>query len=230
MTKKKVKVRVKKRKLKVGRILICLLILGLIIFLFYFLTKLPIRNIYVIDNKIVPENIILRESSLDKYPSFIGTSSKKIINSLKKDNYIKNVKVKKKFWGKVYLYIEEKKIICIYDNKLLLEDSSMQDNIYNIHSYPRLISVITSVYDDFVSSFIKVDDKILYQISEIEYAPNEVDGERFRLYMDDGNLVYITLSKIKKINKYNSIYSSMEGKKGIIYLDSGDYIELKENE
>ena len=46
--------------------------------------------------------------------------------------------------------------------------------------------------------------------------------------MNDGNLVYITLTKITKINKYNSIYSEMEGKKGIIYLDSGDYIEVKE--
>ena len=47
--------------------------------------------------------------------------------------------------------------------------------------------------------------------------------------MDDGNLVYITLNRITKINKYNSIYSSMDGKKGIIYLDSGDYVEIKEN-
>ena len=46
--------------------------------------------------------------------------------------------------------------------------------------------------------------------------------------MNDGNLVYITLPKIAKINKYNSIYSGLEGKKGIIYLDSGDYVEVKE--
>ena len=46
--------------------------------------------------------------------------------------------------------------------------------------------------------------------------------------MNDGNLVYVTLPKITKINKYNSIYSGLEGKKGIIYLDSGDYVEVKE--
>ena len=46
--------------------------------------------------------------------------------------------------------------------------------------------------------------------------------------MNDGNQVYITLGKVTKINKYNSIYSRLEGKKGIIYLDSGDYIEVKE--
>ena len=64
-----------------------------------------------------------------------------------------------------------------------------------------------------------------YYISK--YVPNEVDKERFILYMVDSNYVYITLSKIEKINKYNSIVKELEGKKGIIYLDSGDYVEIK---
>ena len=45
--------------------------------------------------------------------------------------------------------------------------------------------------------------------------------------MTDSNYVYITLSKIEKINKYNSIIQKLENKKGIIYLDSGDYVEIK---
>lgn len=74
---------------------------------------------------------------------------------------------------------------------------------------------------------ILVNNDILAKISEITYVPNEVDQERFTFQMNDGNLVYITLSKITKVNKYNSIYSKMEGKNGIIYLDSGDYIEFR---
>ena len=45
--------------------------------------------------------------------------------------------------------------------------------------------------------------------------------------MTDSKYVYITLSKIEKINKYNSIVQELENKKGIIYLDSGDYVEIK---
>ena len=74
---------------------------------------------------------------------------------------------------------------------------------------------------------IKIDKDILLKISHIEYSPNEVDKERFLLYMTDANYVYITLSKIEKINKYNSIVQELENKKGIIYLDSGDYVEIK---
>ena len=169
-------------------------------------------------------------SGIKNYPSFIGTSKKSIINNIKTNKYIKSVKVEKKLWGKIYIHIEEKKILCIYDNKLLLEDKSLEDNVYDIYSYPTLISDITDVFDKFVDKFSKVSNEALYQISEIEYTPNEVDNERFSLMMDDGNLVYITLNRASKINKYNSIYSSMNGKKGIVYLDSGDYVEIKENE
>ena len=230
MTKKKVKVRVKKRKLKIGRILLCLLVLIIIGLSFYFIRKLPIKNIYIIGNNIVPEYDILEISGIKNYPSFIDSSKKDIIKNIIINEYIKSVKVDKKLWGKIYIYIEEKKILCNYNDKLLLEDSTLVDNNYNIYSYPTLISDITSIFDKFVNKFSKIDSKVLFQISEIEYIPNEVDGERFSLMMDDGNLVYITLNKANKINKYNSIYSSMEGKKGIIYLDSGDYVEIKENE
>ena len=46
--------------------------------------------------------------------------------------------------------------------------------------------------------------------------------------MTDYNYVYINLSKIDKINKYNSIVQKLANKKGIIYLDSGDYVEIKD--
>lgn len=229
MTKKKVKVKVKKRKLKLGRVLICLFILSIFGLGIYYIFKLPIKNIYVVGNKIIPEKEILNVSGISKYPSFLATSKNSIIEKLQKNEYIKSIKVQKKFWGKIYLYINEKKVLCIYNDKLLLEDYSLLNNKYNMYSYPILISDITNIKEKFVNSFNKVNDEVLYQISEIQWAPNEVDNERFMLMMDDGNLVYITLNKIKKLNKYNNIYSSMEGKRGIIYLDSGDYIEIKEN-
>lgn len=83
----------------------------------------------------------------------------------------------------------------------------------------------SSEYDYFIKKISKVDSNILLKISEIEYAKVDVDKQRFLLYMNDGNYVYITLSKIDNLNKYEEIYNSLEGKKGIIYLDSGNYFE-----
>ena len=72
-----------------------------------------------------------------------------------------------------------------------------------------------------------VDREILRQVSEIEYTPTSVDDERFLLYMNDGNLVYVTLTKIDKLNRYNDIRDKIGDKTGTIYLDAGNYMEIK---
>ena len=226
--KTKIKVKVKKRKLKLKRIFICLILLLIIVLLFLLIKNVPIKNIYIIGNNILSDKEIIEISQISNYPSFIDTSKKDIIKRLEKNNYIKKVEVEKKFFNKIYIYITENKIISIYNNKLLLENGKEVENIYDIHTAPILISDISNIKEEYFKNFSKINDDILLKVSEIEYSPNEVDTERFALRMDDGNLVYITLNKITKINKYNSIYSELEGKKGIIYLDSGDYIEVKE--
>ena len=71
------------------------------------------------------------------------------------------------------------------------------------------------------------DNNVLREISEIEYSPSLVDGDRFIVYMSDGNVVHVTLTKIDKLNKYNDIKDELDGKNGIVYLDSGDYVEIK---
>ena len=38
--------------------------------------------------------------------------------------------------------------------------------------------------------------------------------------MNDGNTVYINLINIKNLNKYQSIYATLNNVAGIIYLDS----------
>ena len=67
---------------------------------------------------------------------------------------------------------------------------------------------------------------ILIRISEIKYDPNDIDNERFYLTMNDGNYVYLTLNKFDKINNYLEIVKTFNNKKGILYLDSGEYFEI----
>lgn len=226
--KKQIKLRVKKRKLRIKRIIICLLVLIVTILLCYFSIKAPIKNIYVVGNKIVSDKEIIEMASIENYPSFLKTLNRDIQKKIEKNEYIKSVRVEKKFYNKIYIYITEKKIICEKDGNLLAEDGTLLPNTYNLTMYPLLISDIKDVEDKFASKFSEIEDDILLKISEIEYTPNNVDNERFALKMNDGNLVYVTLNKITKINKYNSIYAKLEGKRGIIYLDAGDYIEIKE--
>lgn len=225
--KKKIRVKVKKRRLKIKNILILLLILVMLYFGINYILHIKIKNIYIINNNIVPDKDIINNAKLEEYPSFLLTTSKEIENNILKNNYIKEVSVTKKIGSKVYIEIEEYKTLCLYNNEIILESGNKVENTYNL-ILPVLLNDISSIYDDFINYFSKIDNGILSKISEIEYVPNEVDNQRFLLAMNDGNYVYITLTKITKLNKYNSIKDQLEGKLGIIYLDSGDYVEIKE--
>ena len=69
---------------------------------------------------------------------------------------------------------------------------------------------------------------VINRIAEIEYKPNDVDSKRFYLLMNDGNSVYLTLDDFFKINNYVDALKTLNGKKGILYWDSGNYFEVKE--
>ena len=228
MSAKKVKVKVTKKKLKVKNILVTIVILFLLASTIIDLTKLPVKNIYVTGNDILNDKTIIELADLTEYPPYLNTYFTNIENKLLKNEYIKSVNIKRTLSRKIYIEIEEYKPICIYKNELVLSSTSKVENTYNIDYVPYVINDIDNIYDKFITKFSKVEKENLLKISHIEYKPNDVDKERFLLYMTDANYVYITLSKIDKLNKYNSIVQELDNKKGIIYLDSGDYVEIKD--
>ena len=72
-----------------------------------------------------------------------------------------------------------------------------------------------------------LDIDILERISEIEYDPKDGDEYKFLLTMNDGNYVYLTLTgnSFKKLNSYPAMLKKFDGKKGILNLDYGNYLE-----
>ena len=96
-------------------------------------------------------------------------------------------------------------------------------------SVPRLNNHVPSdKYTSFVNGMMKIDKDIRKLVSDIIYEPNDEDKDRFRLLMSDGNTVYITLTKFKQINYYDEVIVKLGGKKGILYLDSGNHFEIIE--
>ena len=223
----------KKRVLKIKNILIFFIVILIIGLTVYYAFKMPIKNIYISGNDILSDDVIINESKLVYYPSFLLTSSRDVVNTLKKDDYIRDVSVGKKLGNVIDIKVLEYKPIAIFssDNKLILSSGRIVNNVYNVSDVPVLNNNVDSkIFSEFVKRFGQVDSNILRQVSQIEYSPVSVDKMRFLLYMDDGNSVYITLTKIKKLNKYNKIRDKMGNKKGIIYLDSGDYVDVKSSD
>lgn len=219
----------KRRVFKVKNILLLLFLFLGIVGLVYYGVTMPVKNVYIKGNYILSDGEIMKISALDKYPSFLLTSSKSIRDKIIKNSYVKDVKISKKFGNVIEVNILEYSAVFSFEDKIILSNGEIIPNTYNLSDVPILLNMIddSSLLKRTAIKFGGVDANVLRQISEVEYQPVEVDGDRFLLYMNDGNLVYITLTKINKINKYNQIRGKLDGHMGIIYLDAGDYVELK---
>lgn len=125
--------------------------MGILVLSFLYIKRLPITNIYIVGNNILSDKEIIDISGIGDYPSFITTLGSNIKDKLMENNYIKEIKVQK-IWGKVYIYVTEKKVLALYNDKLLLEDGLLVDNNYNVMSAPILIGDITSIKENLLKS------------------------------------------------------------------------------
>jgi len=218
----------KRIKIRYGRIIILLLFLFTFFYLIFTYIKIPIRNIFISGNTILKDQEIIDLADISDYPSILSISSYGIEKKLEKNIYVKKANVKKDF-RQIYIEIKE-------NYPLFYNQNTNKTIMYNFKetsidmNAPVLINSLTSdVYKLFKEKMKLVNRNIISRISEIKYDPVSVDEERFLFTMNDGNYVYITLEKIEKINNYVDIIKTFENKKGILYLDSGEYFELFNN-
>lgn len=220
----------KKKKIKLKSLLVTLIIVIFIGIILYGYTKIRITNIYVLGNNILKEQEIIDEAKLGDYPYIHLVSKEKIEQELKKNDVIKNVKVSKSLLGKIVINIEENKVLYKEDNNYMLSNGKLTTFDKEVLNVPELINKVDDeILDKFIKKMSEINLDILERISEIEYQPSNLDNERFLLYMNDGNYVYITLSKISLVNSYNEIYKTLGNNKGILYLDSGNHFEIKKS-
>ena len=172
---------------------------------------------------------IIEKAGLDDYPSSLKTLSSKIEGRLEEDAYIKEVKVERPSLTKVVIKVDENLPLFYYlpAQKTILADKT---EVLENFPVPTVINYVPDkVYEKFLKAIASVNYDIVKRISEIKYDPNEVDEGRFFLTMNDGNQVYLTLNSFEKIDDYLDIIKEFDNKKGILYLDSGEYFEVKGN-
>ncbi len=230
MANKKTQTRVqknkKKRRIKLIPVLLLLLVIGMLV---SFAFSRKITNIYVSNNKYYSDQEIIELAKISNYPSILNNQPWIIKRRLEKDKLILSAKVSLRYFSKIYIKIEENRPLFYNSSNLktVLLDGSEVDG--NYESATLINYVPDTIYPNFVKSLKKIDEEVLNRVSEIKYDPNDVDSERFLFMMDDGNYVYITLSKIENINNYIDIIKNFDSKKGILYLDSGEYFKILDN-
>ena len=227
--KKKKKGTKKKIRIKFFNIFLFLTFILIIIGAVYEISNFKITNIYIKNNYYLTDLEVIETAKIKDYPSTFQNSCKKIEKRLEKNPLIKTAKVKKTYFTRVYIDIEENPLL-FYDvniSKIVLKDGTTFSGNYDV---PTLINQVPNkVYKKMITKFALINPDILDNISEIKYDPDSVDKERFLLTMSDGNYVYITLSKCSNINNYLKYIKEFNNKKGILYLNSGEYFKIMEN-
>lgn len=228
MSKKKKKgSKTKKRKLNKKRLIIFLIIFLLLILFIYKIFNTNITNMYISGNSFLTDQDVIDISGLKNYPNSISNMSYMIEKKLEDNQYILSAHVYKRgFLNKVYIKIEENYPLFYYssEEKTVLYNGEKVDDKFS--NFTVINKIPNTVYDKFIKKLRGVNKDILDRISEMEYKPNDVDEERFFAIMNDGNYVYLNIYKFLTINKYIDMIKSFENKKGILYLDSGEYFDI----
>ena len=219
-----------KRKINLKKTLIFFVTCFFLFFSFYCLIKVHVTSINIIGNFYYTDKEIMEYSNIDEYPPFLMINSRLIKKKLLKLDIIKSVSIKKNIDFSLELTIVEHKVL--YQRKsdgLFVLDNGNEVSTNYIANVPILLNYFPNTLEEKVlKSFSKLDKETIGKISSIEYSKTEADSERFLLYMNDGNLVYINLNRMSNLNKYTEILNEVGTKKGILNLDSGNYFEVKE--
>ncbi len=218
----------KRLKVKFVRLLLLVVLAFLGLYLYFGVIGDEIKVIYVNNNHYLTDQEIIELAELDNYPSFFGTTKYEITKKLKQNYFIKDVHIHKKIGRIVELDIEEYKIVFKNGNngKYVLENGKeyIFDKNYDV---PILINYVPNdIYKELILNMNKINNSILIKMSEIKYTPNDYDDDLLIIYMNDKNIVQVTIDKLENINKYNDIVAKVDGKNGILYLDSGNYFKI----
>ena len=217
----------RRKKVRLSGLLVIILLIYLIGVSAYYIIKLPVKNIKVEGIHLLSEGEIIQAIGLEESFPMIKFNNGYLKNKFKDIPLISSFKIKKNLKGQVTIIIEEAKILFYYDyenNLVLSNDKTMEDNNSYL-GYPTLVNYVPSdIYKEFVKNFSKVDSDIITMISEIKYEPEvwkdvSINDDRFLLFMNDGNKVYISVLNIEKMNKYQSVVAKTN-QTGTLYLDS----------
>ena len=221
---------IKKKKLRLLPFFIFIIVITVIVFACLFILDTKVKNIIITGNEVLSDDDIIELAGLTDYPSLYKTLNITMKNNIKENPLIKSVDINRSFYHIIEINVDEYEILYKREDngKYVLENKEEvtldKETPYTI---PRLINEIPNkILNRFIKYYKRVDLSIREKISEIKYDPNEFDEDRFLLYMDDGNSVYITITKFERLNYYNDVLPQLDGKKGYLYLDSGNHFQI----
>lgn len=228
---KKGQVKKKKLRLKVRVVVKLLLFLLIAGALFYYVSNLKIKNIFITGTTRVRDVEIIEKVGIQDYPCIYKLNLSEMKDAIKTIPLVRDVKIKRNLFGKLRIQVEEDTVLFFYkyNNKYITSSGASVEDTNDYFGYPTLINFTPdTIFEDFVKGLNKVDMDVILMINEIEYTPYKasdgqvIDNNRFTLKMNDTNTVIVDTVNMKNLNKYMTIFASpdMDKERGVVYLDT----------
>lgn len=208
----------------------------LLLLMIYFQSPLSfVKNVTVKGNQFVQEEEVIERSQLNNRTSMWNLDKQKITDQLLTHNQIKAVTVGRKFPNTVELTIEEYARIgyLFQDDHFypILETGKFLSELPRQHipaDAPVLIDFEEGeALAELSAELAKVPSHLIERISEILYAPTDLDPLSIILFMTDGIEVHTSIVDFStKVSPYPSIVKELDkSKEGILHLRMSPYFE-----
>lgn len=217
-----------KRHIKWKSVFAFLFFIAFLFGVFYYITHLHIKNIYISGNTILKDNDIILAANIKDYPKMTKYSIATLKKNIEKLDLVNFAVVKKNLFGKLTIQIDEASVLFYNRGNgsfVLSNGKEVADGYFT--GVPFLVNYVPdAIYERLIKEFSSIKKDSIGLISEIEYSPSKsgevvIDDTRFLLRMNDGNQVYINLINIDRLDMYTVLYSQfIERGKGVLTLDS----------
>lgn len=217
-------------------ITLTIIFLGIIGLLLYFQSSYSdIQKIELSGESIVEEPFYLEQSGLVLGESLWGFKVGDVEKALEQNEWVKEVKVKRKWLNVVQIHVAEwNKVAYIAKNG---EFYPMLENGYILEQVSALEPIDAPIFLQFDDEALRkrllkelagLEPNILALISQINATPTKSDPYAVTLFMNDGYEVRAEITSLaSKLNYYPSIIAQIEQadsfEKGIIDIEVGSY-------
>ncbi|MER1984667.1 MAG: FtsQ-type POTRA domain-containing protein [Solibacillus sp.] len=216
--------------------ILSMIFLGITALVLYFQSSYSnIQKIELSGESIVEESFYLKESGLVLEESLWGFTVGDVEKTLEQNDWVKEVKVKRKWLNTVQIHVSEwQKVAYIAKNG---EFYPMLENGYILEQVSALEPIDAPIFLQFEDEALRkrllkelagLEPNILALISQINATPSKSDPYAVTLFMNDGYEVRAEITSLaSKLNYYPSIIAQIEQadtfEKGIIDIEVGSY-------
>ncbi|WP_210135314.1 FtsQ-type POTRA domain-containing protein [Staphylococcus sp. GDX8P80P] len=231
--KEQLRIQRRKRQKRVQYIILTVLILLIILFLLYMFTPLSrISNIKISGNNNVTDSQVKKALDVKDNSRMYTYSKRKGIQNLKKNDLIKDVKIKKQLPNTLKVQITENQVVGVVKEKNkyvpIIEGNEELKNFDGkiAGSGPIINGFKGKEKDNMIKALSKMSPEVRDMISEVSYAPKQNSPNRILLYMQDDMQVVGNIKTIANKIKYYPQMSQSLAKDDSGNLKTQGYIDL----